>query len=68
MGTSIIAAQAVPKFQLGCKKIRLLSDRTSKSKLEEKWWRSEMVEAGSDLLRMRRFALRILKNHTFSEP
>jgi len=43
-------AQAVPKFQRDCKKINLLSDRTRKSKLGEKWWRSEMVGAGSDLL------------------
>ena len=39
-------AQAVPKFQRDCKKINLLSDRTRKSKLGEKWWRSEMVGAG----------------------
>jgi hypothetical protein len=31
---------------LDCKKIDLLSDRTRKSKLGEKWWRSEIVEAG----------------------
>jgi len=35
----------VPKFQLDWKKINLLSDRTRKSKLGEKWWRSEMVGA-----------------------
>jgi len=43
---SVSFAQAVPKFQLDCKKINLLSDRASKSTLGEKWWRSEMVEAG----------------------
>jgi hypothetical protein len=42
---SVSFAQAVPKFQLDCKKINLLSDRTRKSKLGEKWWRSEMVGA-----------------------
>ena len=30
---SVSFAQAVPKFQLDCKKINLLSDRTRKSKL-----------------------------------
>jgi hypothetical protein len=42
---SVSFAQAVPKFQLDCKKIDLLSNRTRKSKLGEKWWRSEMVGA-----------------------
>jgi hypothetical protein len=47
---SVSSAQAVPKSQLDCKKINLLSDRTRKSNLGEKWWRSEMVGTGSDLL------------------